>query len=122
MLWSVFLESNFTRLVSDFWWVPLITVPLLAVALKFAVERLSGSRFIRSSIRKDLREFRPSGDGYWIVAVTLRDGRRFSGVRINGQFRVESPTPPAFVGGDIASVTWEGHQPGAVLSPPRQMN
>lgn len=78
------------------------------MVIKFAVERLPGSPLIRSSIRKELRAFRPSGDGYWIVGVTLRDGRRFSGVRISKRFQIESPEAPTFVGGDIVSVTWEG--------------
>ena len=51
--------------------------------------------------------------GYWIVVVTLRDGRRFGNVFLSDSLwglRFGFPDKTPFRLRDIADVVWEGHR------------
>jgi len=95
-------------LLADYWWISLFTVPALAVALQWLARRAAVVDAVSASVRAKLSTFDPSHPGRWVVTATLRDGRRFSRVVIDGRFRLVGEAPLPFALRDIADVAWEG--------------
>lgn len=96
------------RFLADFWWVPLFTVPALAIAIKLAAEKASWVDTLPAPLRKQLSRFEHSFPGHWVVTATMRDGRRFSRVVIDERFRLPSDTALPLKLGDIRELAWEG--------------
>jgi hypothetical protein len=69
-------------------------------------------------LRTKIKSFDESGMDYWIVIVTLRDGRRFSNVYINGLFQLCFRDLCPFGPEDIVDVEWEGHRGSRSSSAP----
>ena len=94
--------------VADYWWVPIFTVPLLAVAIKLAAERSGLVDNLPGPLRAKLSSSDYSFPKHWVVTATLRDGRRFSRVVIDSRFRLVSRDALPFRLRDVEDVAWEG--------------
>ena len=72
-------------------------------------------------VRQKLRTFDESGMGYWIVTVTLRDGKRYRNVFITDVYRFGSSTDVPFRLADIVDVAWDGPRRGYNDGVPREV-
>lgn len=96
------------ELVADYWWIPIFSVPALAVAIKFIAESAGLTDSLSAPLRKKLSTFDHSYPGHWVVTATIRDGRRFSRLVTDSRFRLESQAAPPFKLRDVEDVAWEG--------------
>ena len=102
------------QLIADYWWVPILSVPALAILLKLGTEKAGWTDSLPASLRRKLSHFDDSFPGHWVVTVTMRDGRRFSHVVISRRFRLESEVSVPFRLRDVDDVAWEGFVNGPV--------
>lgn len=63
-------------------------------------------------LRRKLDESVESGMDYWLVRATLRDGRVYSNVAIDGLYRLAYPDATPFRARDVVDVTAEGPRQG----------
>jgi hypothetical protein len=99
--------------LADYWWVSLVTVPALAIAIKLMAEKAELVDSLPAPLRRKLSTFDYSYPAHWVVTATLRDGRRFSRLVISNRFQLESQTVLPFKLRDLEDVAWEG-----VVGPP----
>ncbi len=109
------------QLVVEYWWVPVLTVPALAVVIKLMAENAGLVDSLPGALRKKLSAFEHSYPGHWVVTATLRDGRRFSRVIISDRFRLASDAAIPFKLREIEDIAWEGLV-GAPVSPVVQLS
>ena len=79
---------------------------------------------LSKQVREKLESFDESGMGYRIVAVTLKDGRRYSGVVISDGLFGHSfgfPDQTPFKLGDIVDIAWEGYRGDRITGPPVEL-
>ncbi len=89
-------------------WIPILSVPALAIALKFAAERAGLVDSLSAPLREKLSSFDYSYPDHWVVTATTREGRRFSRLVINKRFQLESQASPLLKLGDLEDLAWEG--------------
>jgi hypothetical protein len=102
------------QLVTDYWWVPLFTVPALALAIRAFMERSGLVDSLPAPLRRKLSSFAFSYPEHWVVSATTRDGRHFSHVVIGKRFRLASDAAAPFRLRDLEDVAWEGVTEGGV--------
>jgi hypothetical protein len=96
------------ELVADYWWIPIFTVPALAIAIKSIAEHAELIDSLSAPLRRKLSTFDYSYPGHWVVTATMRDGRRFSRLVINDRFQLQSQEAIPFKLRDVEDVAWEG--------------
>ncbi len=105
----------------EHWWVLIVSVTALAVALKYAYERLPRGVALRHKVRRKIASLQRGADDAWLLTVTLADGRRYSSVRITRDFRLEDAEQVPFRLGDIVDVTPESRRLGDSAEPVKRM-
>jgi len=94
--------------IADYWWVPILSVPALAIAIKLIAERAALIDSLSASLQRKLSALDYSYPGHWVVTATLRAGRRFSRVVINERFQLVSEAALPFRLRHVEDVAWEG--------------
>ncbi len=116
-----FEGDSMYELVLENWWVLIFSVTALALAIKFAYERLPRRVALRLGVRKKIASLKRSDAGDWLVTVTLADGRRYSNVRITRDFQFADAEQVPFRLGDIVDVALDSRKLGDPAEPPKRV-
>ena len=100
--------------ITQYWWVPIFSIPVLAVVIKRVTENTGLVDSLSAPLRRKLSGFDHSFPEHWVVTATMRDGRRYSRLVINDRFQLDSQGVVPVKLRDVEDVAWEGPVPGPV--------